>query len=109
MVFFKKTKEEESKKIKKNDERKKSIGRRSNALDIQISKNIQYLRRARNLKQSEMAKIIGVSIQQIQKYESGENRVSGSTLYKLAAYLGVPIDYFYINRDDNPNIANLNI
>ena len=45
--------------------------------------------------QGVVARALGVSFQQIQKYETGANRVSSSRLYELSLILDVPITYFY--------------
>lgn len=45
--------------------------------------------------QSNLAEALGVTFQQVQKYERGANRVSASTLYELAGALGVDIGYFF--------------
>lgn len=47
------------------------------------------------LSQETLASLLGVTFQQIQKYESGANRVGASRLYDLARALGVSVDYFY--------------
>ena len=45
--------------------------------------------------QAELAKAVGLTFQQIQKYESGSNQIVSSRLYELAAALGVPVAYFF--------------
>jgi len=53
-----------------------------------------------HMTQADLAKVLGVTFQQLQKYEKGTNRLGASTLPKLAATLKVPIVYFY---DGAPN------
>jgi transcriptional regulator with XRE-family HTH domain len=48
-----------------------------------------------DMTQSDLAKVIGLTFQQLQKYEKGTNRVSATTLQKLAATMKVPITYFF--------------
>ena len=48
-----------------------------------------------DMTQSDLAKVIGLTFQQLQKYEKGKNRVSATTLQKLAATMKVPITYFF--------------
>jgi len=55
----------------------------------QVGKRIRLLRAASNLSQAELAEKIGVSFQQIQKYESGKNEISVSRLLSIADALGV--------------------
>lgn len=47
------------------------------------------------MSQAELAKVAGLSFQQIQKYENGTNRISASLLYKFSQFLDVEISYFY--------------
>lgn len=64
-------------------------------LNIQIGKRIRKQRKIRNKSQTDLGQAIGITFQQIQKYENGVNRVSAATLYSIAKVLGVPITYFY--------------
>jgi transcriptional regulator with XRE-family HTH domain len=50
---------------------------------------------ARGLSQEALAKILGVSFQQLHKYETGENRMSVSRLYQLCLVLDAPFDWFF--------------
>lgn len=68
---------------------------RINDVDRMVGKRIQALRKARGLSQSDLAGAAGVRFQQIQKYESGANRVSASRLWAIADALGVSIVYFF--------------
>lgn len=52
------------------------------------------------LSQAQLARTIGVTYQQVQKYELGANRISVSKLYRIAAALGVPISFFFDGLDD---------
>jgi transcriptional regulator with XRE-family HTH domain len=52
-----------------------------------------------DMRQDELARALGLTFQQVQKYERGRNRVSASNLYKLSVTLGVPVTYFF---DDMP-------
>lgn len=60
-----------------------------------IAARLLGLRQLRNVTQMELASHIGVSYQQLQKYERGRNRISPAMLQRCAAYLNVPIDYFF--------------
>ncbi len=64
-------------------------------IDYHVGKRLGQLRIAAGLSQEQLAHIVGVSYQQIQKYESGKNRVSASKLYVFAKYFGVSADTFY--------------
>lgn len=51
--------------------------------------------------QTELGKAVGVSFQQIQKYENGTNRIMGSRLWAIASVLNRPISYFFEGLGDN--------
>ncbi len=68
---------------------------RINDVDRLVGKRIQALRKARGLSQSDLAAAAGVRFQQIQKYESGANRVSASRLWAIADALDIDIVYFF--------------
>jgi transcriptional regulator with XRE-family HTH domain len=69
--------------------------RRAGVEDIEIGRKIRTLRLERGLSQSRLAEGIGLSFQQLQKYESGANRVSAGRLQRIAALLGVQVMVFY--------------
>jgi transcriptional regulator with XRE-family HTH domain len=76
----------------------KSPGRRGvTAIDKYIGHRLRTQRLILNMTQTDIAKVIGVTFQQLQKYEKGTNRITASTLQKLAAAMKVPITYFLKN------------
>jgi len=66
-----------------------------NPVDIYVGQRIKNLRIMRGKSQSDLAKAMGLTFQQIQKYEIGTNRVSASKLFAAATYLEVPVGYFF--------------
>lgn len=62
------------------------------AIDHYIGVQIRARRIARGLSQDKLAELIGLTFQQVQKYEKGVNRVSAATLCRIAKELGVRID-----------------
>ena len=74
-------------------------------VDIQVGQRIKAARKLQKLTQTDLADGIGVSYQQVQKYEKGDNRVSTSTLYEIAKCLGVSMAYFYEGLDPSSNLA----
>jgi transcriptional regulator with XRE-family HTH domain len=62
---------------------------KSGALDVVLGQRIRRIRRERGLSQSALAAQVGMTFQQVQKYENGANRVSALTLVKVAEALGV--------------------
>ena len=66
-----------------------SIPRKCTAVDIKLGERLRVMRQNIGLSQSDLGAAIGVSFQQIQKYEAGKNRVAVSTLVALADHLGI--------------------
>ena len=67
--------------------------------DVHIGERIKRARILRTHSQEKLAEFIGVTPQQVQKYERGTNRVSSATLYKISSSLEMPITYFYKDLD----------
>lgn len=68
-------------------------------IDVLIGARVKARRIALKISQTTLAEAIGVRFQQVQKYESGANRVSASRLLMIAETLGVPISYFFQGLD----------
>ncbi len=68
-------------------------------LDVHIGSRIRFKRKAYNVTQQKLAKELNITFQQVQKYESGTNRVSASRLFQIAQTLNVPIKYFFEEWD----------
>jgi transcriptional regulator with XRE-family HTH domain len=68
-------------------------------IDVLVGRRIRALRTSHGLSQAELGSLVGVTFQQIQKYENGANRVSASRLLALARALGVPISHFFTGMD----------
>lgn len=64
-------------------------------IDVHIGRRLKARRTLVGLTQAEIATAIGVTFQQVQKYERGANRISGSRLFDVACALQVPVSYFY--------------
>jgi len=60
-----------------------------------IGKRIMSLRENKEMRREAFAKIMNVTQQQVQKYEVGKNRVPCESLYLLASYFELPINYFF--------------
>jgi transcriptional regulator with XRE-family HTH domain len=63
----------------------------SNPVDEAVGARIRILRKRRKMSQAELGKALGVTFQQVQKYENGNNRVSASRLHMVATTLDIPI------------------
>jgi transcriptional regulator with XRE-family HTH domain len=64
-------------------------------VDIHVGRRVQEKRLGLGLTQSALARALGVSFQQVQKYEKGTNRVSASKLFEMADFMKVEIPYFF--------------
>ncbi|MBW8859318.1 MAG: helix-turn-helix transcriptional regulator [Caulobacter sp.] len=66
-----------------------------NDIDVYLGKRLRRRRRLLGLTQQQLAGVVGVRFQQIQKYECGANRISAARLWQLSEALEVPVGYFY--------------
>lgn len=64
-------------------------------VDVHVGKRIRHRRWTLGVTQQQLAERVGIKFQQIQKYETGMNRVSASRLWDIAGALGVPIAFFF--------------
>jgi transcriptional regulator with XRE-family HTH domain len=69
--------------------------RSSGKYDLELGKRIRLRRVELGISQSDLAAKLGVSFQQVQKYEKGVNRVGASRLQQIATALAVPVTFFY--------------
>jgi len=67
----------------------------ANEFDIFIGNRVREIRREKNFIQQEIADHLGISFQQVQKYENGKNRISAGNLYKLSKAIEVPLSEFF--------------
>ncbi|MBN8543206.1 MAG: helix-turn-helix transcriptional regulator [Alphaproteobacteria bacterium] len=67
----------------------------SHPVDVHVGKRLRLKRTIMGLSQESIGKAIGVTFQQIQKYERGINRMGASRLYDFAKTLNVPVSYFF--------------
>ena len=66
-----------------------------NAIDIHVGAKVHLRRNLFGLSQTDLGKAVGVTFQQVQKYEKGTNRISASRLFNLSRVLDVPISFFF--------------
>jgi ribosome-binding protein aMBF1 (putative translation factor) len=64
-------------------------------IDAQIGQRIREARQAQGMAQEVLANGLGISFQQVQKYENGSNRISAARLYDIAQLFGMAITFFY--------------
>lgn len=72
----------------------KSNARSANEVDAYVGQRLKQLRRDQNLSQTELGRAVGVTFQQIQKYEKGQNRMSMSRIWKLCQFFEVTPNFF---------------
>ena len=75
--------------------RTRGKGEGTNEVDAIVGPRLRELRMLAGLSQSDLAATIGLTFQQLQKYERGVNRISASKLYLLARHLNVPVSTFF--------------
>ena len=64
-------------------------------VDAHVGKCIRHRRWVKDKTQQQLAQAVGIRFQQIQKYETGQNRVSASRLWDIARALNVPVSHFF--------------
>jgi transcriptional regulator with XRE-family HTH domain len=68
-------------------------------IDVAVGRNVRVWRMAKGMSQAQLANRLGVTFQQVQKYETGANRIGAGRLVKVAAILGVPISVLFDGTD----------
>lgn len=71
-------------------------------VDVHVGKRIRQRRWLVGMTQQELGEQVGIKFQQIQKYETGANRVSASRLWDISEALGVPVTYFFDGLSQKP-------
>lgn len=66
-----------------------------NYVDRHVGTRVRMRRLLVGMSQEKMGELLGITFQQVQKYEKGSNRISASRLYQIARILGMPIQFFY--------------
>lgn len=76
----------------------------SNPIDIHVGKRIRTRRAILGISQESLADALGITFQQVQKYEKGVNRVSASRLFEIGKVLGAQVSFFFEDfYADEPN------
>jgi transcriptional regulator with XRE-family HTH domain len=70
-------------------------------VDVHVGKRIRHRRWLIGMTQQQLAEQVGIKFQQIQKYETGANRVSASRLWDIADSLGVSVSFFFEGLQDD--------
>jgi transcriptional regulator with XRE-family HTH domain len=72
-----------------------------NFIDVHVGSRLRMRRQIIGMSQEKLGELLGITFQQVQKYEKGTNRISASRLYYAAKVLGVPVQAFF---EDLPNV-----
>ena len=74
-------------------------------VDVHVGKRVRHRRWLTGITQQQLAESVGIKFQQIQKYETGMNRISASRLWDIAGTLGVPVSYFFEGIENSAKLA----
>ena len=85
----------------KKSKAKKASPRSINAVDIYIGARMRERRLALNLSQAGLGEVLGVSFQQVQKYEGGKNRVSAARLFEICRILNLSLSSMFERNPQN--------
>jgi transcriptional regulator with XRE-family HTH domain len=69
--------------------------KQANPIDAQVGNRVRLRRMLIGMSQERLGELLGLTFQQVQKYEKGVNRIGAGRLFEVSRILGVPIDYFY--------------
>ena len=80
-------------------------------VDVHVGKRVRHRRWMVGMTQQQLAGEVGIKFQQIQKYETGMNRISASRLWDIAEALDVPISFFFegLEQPDAPEVVGENV
>lgn len=71
----------------------------ANPVDVHVGERIRLRRLLLGLSQEKLAKMLGLTFQQVQKYERGMNRIGASRLWDMSKILNVPVNFFFEEMD----------
>lgn len=83
--------------------KKQRIMGKPDPIDIHVGSRIRLRRTILRMSQEKLADQLGITFQQVQKYENGSNRVGASRLYAISQILGVEVSYFYEGYEGGEN------
>ncbi|API50545.1 transcriptional regulator [Rhizobium leguminosarum] len=73
-----------------------------NSIDVYVGNRVRVRRKTLGMTQSGLAELLGITFQQIQKYEKGTNRIGASRLQRISEILRVPVGFFFENGGSGP-------
>jgi len=81
--------------------------KQANPIDVQVGNRVRIRRMLIGMSQERLGDLLGLTFQQVQKYEKGVNRIGAGRLFEVARILNVPIDFFYegLSSGDQPGLG----
>src|SRR5579871_309796 len=81
--------------------------KQANPVDVQVGNRVRIRRMLIGMSQERLGDLLGLTFQQVQKYEKGVNRIGAGRLFEVARILNVPIDFFYegLNSVSQPGLG----
>ena len=76
--------------------------KQANPIDAQVGNRVRLRRMLVGMSQEKLGEMLGLTFQQVQKYEKGVNRIGAGRLYQVAQILGVSVGYFYEDVAEQP-------
>ncbi|OAV52726.1 transcriptional regulator [Rhizobium sp. WYCCWR10014] len=73
-----------------------------NSIDVYVGNRVRVRRKTLGMTQNGLAELLGITFQQIQKYEKGTNRIGASRLQRISEILRVPVGFFFENGGSGP-------
>jgi transcriptional regulator with XRE-family HTH domain len=80
--------------------------KQANPIDIQVGNRVRIRRMLIGMSQERLGGLLGLTFQQVQKYEKGVNRIGAGRLFEVARILNVPVDFFYEGVNEATSGAN---
>ncbi len=74
-------------------------------IDVHVGRRVRQRRTLLGMNQTQLGERLGITFQQIQKYENGANRISASRLYQAARILDVPVLFFFDGLDEGAEVS----
>ena len=71
------------------------VKKNPNPIDVHVGSRVRMRRMLAGLSQEKLGERLGLTFQQVQKYEKGSNRISASRLFQMGQILGVPVQFFF--------------
>jgi transcriptional regulator with XRE-family HTH domain len=87
--------EDEAKFGPQNEFEKRVPKKQANPIDVQVGNRVRIRRMLIGMSQERLGDLLGLTFQQVQKYEKGVNRIGAGRLFEMSRILNVPVDFFY--------------